>query len=285
MKNFFVRIFLFFLGFVVLNVAFFLIVYAFDFTLQKRIESITFNEPKYDVLILGNSLALDGFDAGLMKTYGIEAYNLALGGASLKTSRIQLEEYLSNYTHKPIQIIIGIGSYMIGDFDSESIHPVVDLTNSDHILNYNSIPAFSIKNSAVNALKKIVSEDHRNAYLERGQLRFAKVRIDNTKEGEANLDKDEYLRSEELRKILNVCDEYGIKTIVCEMPGFKNTRNDDPEFIGYLDSTNFNGLFFNLNNKDFCSIFSDSLDWIGNSHLNSHGARKFTERFVAEYLK
>tara|TARA_R110000744_G_scaffold252811_1_gene368513 strand:+ start:713 stop:1105 length:393 start_codon:yes stop_codon:yes gene_type:complete len=121
MRSFLFKILFFGTGLIALNLIYFLLIFYTDWDFRKRTESLSFDNPKFEVLVLGNSLAMDGVDTEYHGEQGIHGYNLAIGGSSLKTNYIQLNEYLQSYD-KPSNVLIGLGSYM-NTFERDDIHP------------------------------------------------------------------------------------------------------------------------------------------------------------------
>ena len=67
------------------------------------------------------------------------------------------------------------------------------------------------------------------------------------------------------------------------MPGYRNTRNSDqigPILVNF--SNGYTAYLYNFNSMYFCNLFNSNEDWVGNSHLNEFGARKFTEAAIEE---
>ena len=125
MKKFIVKIISITILILGVNFLYLQIIQQNDWNFKKRLEAINLENPKYDILVIGNSLAMDGIDTKYMSENGFQAYNLAIGGATLKTNYVQLKEYLSTYDYKPKLIILGVGTYM-NSFDGDQIHPIVD---------------------------------------------------------------------------------------------------------------------------------------------------------------
>ncbi len=83
--------------FMLVNLIFTIILIKTDWDVRKRIESINFKDPKFDLLVLGNSLSEYGVDTELLTSYGVRAYNLSLIGNPVSTSYFQLNEYLRDF--------------------------------------------------------------------------------------------------------------------------------------------------------------------------------------------
>lgn len=261
---------------VIINIFYLIIIQNFDYNFKNRLEALNFDSPDYDLLVIGNSLAMDGVDTELLSRNGFKSYNLSIGGASLMTNYIQLQEYLTMYKYKPDYIILGLGSYM-SSFEDEDVHPIVDFTRIDKKFTIDDIPVLKFKWIFKELLKQIVSKEHRDAYLKDGQLKFRKIVYDETRINE-NLEFaiDKYLSSELITSILKLCTDNNITLIILEMPGFKSVRHLTKIGPFVLDNNNCNGIFLDYNNIEFSKVFCDETDWIGNSHLNEEGARKFS---------
>jgi hypothetical protein len=278
--NTFVFSFWFSLFFAALNFLFLVILIKTDWDFRKRVESLKFDNPVFDLLVLGNSLALDGIDAELLTDNGIISYNLAIGGSSPRTSYIQLKEYLEVYQRSPDYVLLGLGSY-VSRLDGEEIHPVIEFTMENHKYSIRDIPLIKFKWLGVELAKKIVSSTHRNARLSYGQLKFKRISPDNTAYDSLDLDVQMFENSFYIGEIVRICRQNDIKLFIIEMPGFKNTQNsyDTGPFILNF-SNGQSALLYNLNSRTFCEIFDSNQDWIANSHLNETGARKFTKELL-----
>jgi hypothetical protein len=268
--------FLFLIYFSLLNIFFLGLIAFTDWNFIKRLESIRFNNPDYKLLILGNSLALDGIDAELLTSKGIKSYNLALDGSSVKTNYIQLSEYLSDYPVRPEYIVLGINANM-ESFVDEMIQPVVEVTMQKHHFSLNDLPVVKFKWLGLEFLKKVVSVKHRRATLSYGQVKFRKISPDNTNYVESPLNIQKFESSHWIGEIAKLCEQKSIELIVLEMPGFKKTQNisgTGPYMLHFKNGCS--ARLYNFNRKDFCSIFDSKSDWIGKSHLNESGAEKFS---------
>ncbi len=285
MSNFIKKVLIFFFLVVLVNIGYLILIQKFDYNFKKRLETLKFKSPDYELLVLGNSLAFDGIDTELLSDNGFYSYNLALGGSSLKTNLIQLEEYLSICKNRPDYIVLGLGTY-IASFESNEIHPIVDFTRPEKNHTIRDIPIIKFKWIFKELLKRIVSAEHRNAYLKNGQLRFKKAVKDDTPIN----DKQEfqiykYESSEFINSILELCVNNNITLVMVEMSGYKKTRHLKCYPPKIFDKSNSNGILLDYNNIEFCKIFDDENDWIGNSHLNSFGAIKFTKHLIGDLQK
>lgn len=285
MKEFFRKSLLFIIFFIVffalVNFLYITIIISTDWDFQKRIESLSFKNPDFDLLVLGSSMALDGIDAGLLTSNGISSYNMALGGNSMMANYIQLKEYLTKYSKKPKYVLLGINS-SIESFTNDKIPPVIEVTAENYKYTINDIPILRFKWLGFEFLKKIVSSKHRKAKLYNGQLKFEKTGIDNTKFGDSLLNIQKFESSPIIGDIAKLCSQNGIELLILELPGFKETQNLHK--IGPYKLTFLNGLnadLYNFNSMEFCSIFDSSNDWVAKSHLNKCGAAKFTRELMS----
>lgn len=259
---------------------------TFDWNFSKRIEAINLEQAQFKYIILGNSLAMDGIDCKELGDNKNGVYNLAIGGASLKTSHIQLQEYLEIALKNPEKIILPIGSYRQDYFENNLIHPIVEFTMSDYDYNIHDLPMLKFKWIFFELLKKIVSPDHRNSKLVQGQLRISKIVpdktiLDNTKN---KLPLSKYQNSEEIKQIYMTCLQNDIELVLMEMIGFRNTRNHQdigPYEIQYDQSHSVK--LYNFNGFQIDSIIDPKSDWLGGSHLNQFGASKFTNH-IKQYI-
>lgn len=274
--------------FMVVNLLYYFAVQKLDSNFSKCIEASEFRNRQFRCIVIGNSLAMDGVDAGLFLEKGISTYNLSIGGASLKANYLQLKSYLEK-NQLPEWVILGLSSCFGDDFNSEIINPVID--HCYHLSGYSisDLPLWKFRWIAKELLKKLISKDHREVDLQYGQLKFKRVvadKSDYNKNAPVTLDSLKYMGSDYLMKIDSLCNQYKIKLIAIEMPGLKNTQNGIP----VLNTLNFGKdrksfQLINLNNREFCRLFDDKKDWLGNCHLNESGAQKLSNSIYEMCLK
>lgn len=283
MTKFILKTVLFLFLFLALNMCYLWILQNVDWNFSKRMEALNLKNPNYDVLVLGNSLAMDGIDTGYMSENNLPSYNLAVGGSSIATCLIQLKEYLTTYTHKPKYVLVGQVSYIPFLESDKEIQPIIDFTSQGKIYGFSDLPMLKFKWLLIDNLKKIISEPHRNAYLKNGQLRFKKKVTDNTSLNSSNeLDLSKFMENEVLTEFIDLCASHNIQLYFIEMPGFKGYRHAQVFRCKTLDEAENNSFLIDYNTFEFGRIFSDSDDWIGGSHLNEYGARKFTKELIQD---
>lgn len=278
MKKFLINIGLITIFVAILNALYLVLLFYGDISFIKRYESTHFTEPDYELLVIGNSLAADAFDTGLLTSKGLKSYNMAIPGSSVKTNYIQLEEYLSKYSERPTYVVLGMGSYT-GTFEDEIVHPIVEFTAKGHCYTMNDLPMIKFRWLAIEMVKKMVSSLERNVELSYGQFKFQKVQPDNTHYRNNRFEKSKYEESKHIEEIAALCKVHQIKLLLIEMPGFKEVQNKSemgPHVINYPNGSA--ATLYNFNNIEFGQLFDTHKHWIGNSHLNEFGAFIFTEK-------
>lgn len=272
----------FILYFFLINFLYIEIIINSDIDFKKRLESLKFDNPDFDLIVLGASTSLDGIDNELLTVNGIKSYNLAIGGCTVKTNYIQLKEYLTKYRIKPQYVLLCLNEPLIKSFDEDIIHPIVEVTMKDHRYTIDDIPILKFKWLGFEFFKKIISKNHRKVKLVYGQAKFQKSVSDKTSFKNSSLNLNEFASSYWIGEIAGLCNTYGIKFILMEMPGFKETQNLSE--IGPYSIIFKNGSsaeLYNFNNRAFCDIFDPKKDWIGNSHLNEYGAKKLSKELMS----
>lgn len=286
MQKFIFKIGLFILLFLLINIFYLIIIQKFDWNFSKRIEALNLKKPTYENIILGNSLPMDGIDSRLLSSDPNNTYNLAIGGAGLNTNYIQLHEYLEIAQIKPTRVVLGIGSYRENIFKKNKIHPIVQFTKSDYTYKLTDLPVVKFKWLFIELIKKIISSEHRNAEIVQGQLRIMRTVADKTKKKEttSTVPFSEYRNSEYIKQMAQLCDQNNIELILIEMPGFRNTRNNQsigPYEMNYPQSAKVK--LYNFNGPDIDAVLDPNNDWLGGSHLNKKGAEKFT-KYIRNYI-
>ena len=131
-------------------------------------------------------------------------------------------------------------------------------------------------------LKIIISKEHRNAELVRGQWKTKKIIADNSIFKDKVHPKTVYT-NQYLLKIIEKCESLGIKVVLIELPGSNSNRNSLP-FEYSVEIGNNNQTVYNLNNYEISStIINSSADWLAPDHLNENGAKKVTN-YLLEHV-
>ncbi len=265
--------------FMLVNLIFTIILIKTDWDVRKRIESINFKDPKFDLLVLGNSLSEYGVDTELLTSYGVRAYNLSLIGNPVSTSYFQLNEYLRDFSYRPKYVLLCYNSFLdtLGS-DKLIVHPIVDFTSNDRPKGFDDIPISKFRWLGREIIKKMLSAKHRKARLSYGQIKWEKTTHDNSSYRELYFEPEEYQTSKWISEIVKLCKGNQIEIYIIEMPAIKQNQNIND--VGPYKIHFNNGYFsylFNFNSQDFCKQFDAEKDWIGRSHFNENGAAKFTK--------
>ena len=284
------KILLFIALFALFNILYLQYLKNFNEGFKKTLEISNMKDSTYDCIILGNSVVYDGIDAEYLTEKGVSSYNFALGGENLKSSYIQIEQYIKN-NRKPRLVLLGLSPSTPYYKNVDTIlHPIVAYCyNQLDKYYFRSMPVIKFQWLAVEFFKIMISKAHRDAVVINGQLKTQKTIPDDThysKDLKQNISIKDFLGAKYLFKIDSLCKTNGIELYVLGMPGYRITQNEAPigiHLLNYKDNNNL--VFINLNNKEFCSkTFDPNKDWLGNSHLNEYGAKKLTKYLYKEYL-
>ena len=273
--------------FVLINFLYIRVISRTDTDFKKRLESLEFSDPDFDLLVLGASTTMDGIDTKFLTSMGIPSYNFAIGGATIRTNLIQLKEYLERCSEKPRYVVLGVNTAMVQDFDDDGINPIVEVTMKDHKFCLQDAPILKFKWLGFEFLKPYVSKAHRASEVLYGQFRTQKTVYDMTEYTEQDLDIERFENSYWIGELIKFCEQEDLNLIIIELPGFRATQNQTKAGLHEIRHKNgYPGLLLNYNARDFCEIFDPKKDWLGNSHLNVFGAEKFTRvihRFITSY--
>lgn len=282
------KIFLFTTILVLFNFLYLEYLKKYDLELSKGIRISNMKNEDFDCVILGNSVVLDAIDAEYLTQNGVSAYNFALGGANMEASYIQLSKFIQHNKTKCVLLGLSPGRNYKA-FIPPPLHPVIEYSyDLMDKWNIRSIPVIKFQWLAIEAFKKVISKDHRNAKIVLGQLRTDKTIPDNTSyldQAKKHISIDDFVKAVYLFKIDSLCDANDINFLLIDMPGYKDTQNDIPFGLHVLRKDDIEINYINFNNKQFCAeTFDSQSDWLGNSHLNQYGAKKLTEHLYREYV-
>lgn len=284
MKNFAKILFYFLLFFtlftVLINTGYLGLIAATDWNFSKRLESLKFDNPDFEILILGTSFADYGVDAELLTLKGLKTFNLALDGSSVKTNYIQLNEYLTNYSIKPRYVLLFVNSYLEA-FHQEGIQPVVEFTMKSQKIDLKDIPISKFGWQRLEILKKILSSEYRKGYVSFGQVKRTKITPDNSDYKETYISIEKFEAAHWMGEIAKLCSLDGIEFMVIEIPGISESQNmsEIGPYHLYFDN-GYTANLYNLNSQDFCKFIDPNKDWVGLSHFNKFGATKFTNELI-----
>ncbi len=271
---------------ILLNGIYLLVLTEFSPGFKKIYETSKFRNKNYKLLVLGNSMALDGIDSQYLSQQGLDSYNLAVAGDHVSTSLMLLEEYLKN-NRNPQAVLIGLSS-AIGKSYLNKVpfkNPEVEFFFHPNLkANITNPPLLNFQWLFVDLLKIIISKDHRNSKIILGQWRSPKTIPDNSVYQNKNLPID--YRDPYLSEIVSLCESRGIKVILAELPGANCNRDGLPFTYEAPLANGKKATIFNLNNYEISSkIINSSTDFLAPDHLNEHGARKITDFLLNHILQ
>ena len=270
---------------VLLNMLYLAVLICFCPGFKKVYEVHQFKNQHFDVLILGNSMALDAVDAQVLSQKGISSYNMAIAGDHISTSLFMLEEYLKN-NKKPKVVAIGLSS-AIGKSYLNPVafkNPEVEFFyHPDLLSNITNPPLLNFQWLAVDMLKIVISKDHRNAKMILGQWKTGKV-IPDTSTFKAKTHSIDYTNPY-LSQTIEMCHSKGIRVVLFELPGSNANQNALPFYYQAKLKNGKPFLIRNLNNNEIMShVIDPKTDWLAPDHLNKHGGEKITQFIGAELV-
>jgi hypothetical protein len=271
---------------ILLNVLYLLLLLEFSAGFRK-IQSVSkFKDKDYDLIVLGNSMALDGVDALYLSKKGIKTYNMAVAGNHISTTLLMLDTYLQN-NQNPKMVMVGLSSAVGNSYLNPVSYnnPEVDFFYKPSLWSaIKNPPLLNFQWLAIDMSKTIVSKDHRNAQMIQGQWRTQKVIPDFSIEKVSTKQSIDY-SNVYLKKIVKLCEAKKIELILIEMTGSIATRNNLPfHYQAKIDDETTVNIF-NLNNSLIGSKIVDPMtDWLAPNHLNVYGAKKQTTFIFNEVL-
>jgi hypothetical protein len=286
MKQFFRKLFWFLGIIVVLNLLYLILLLSLSPGFKKIHEVSKFENKSFDVIVLGNSMALDGIDAEYLTKNGLSTYNLSVAGDHVSTSLFLLEDYIKK-NKNPKMVVVGLSSAI-----GKSYLNPVPFTNPEveffyhpnFVSNLTNPPMLNFQWLAVDLLKIVISKDHREATMVLGQWKTKKVIPDGSVYKNTNSKSIDY-RDSYLLKIIELCQQQGIKPIIIELPGSNGNQNDLPLKYVVKLKNGANQEVYNLNNNEVASkILNPATDWLAHDHLNQYGGTKITTYLLDQVL-
>ena len=287
MSKFIKKCFWFFGLLILLNILYVMVLLLFNHNFRKSYDISNFKNQNFDVLVFGNSMALDGFDADFITKKGIKTYNMAVAGSHISNSLLLLEHYLKNNS-KPKMIIIGLSSAIGRGYLNTTALKNPETTFfyepsiKDNLVNP---PLLNFQWLAIDMLKIMISKEHRNATTVLGQWRSEKTIADLTNYKNPKFPKNDY-SNHNLSKIISLCDANNIKIVLIEFPASNSKRNSLPFEYQVTFKNKSIKTVYNLNNKDITNtIINSNKDWLAPDHLNTFGAKKVTNYLYYKVIK
>ncbi len=275
------------------------VVMKLDFTEPKVAELMRMRDAKHDILYLGNSLTLQGFNPRVVdEVLGTKSHNMAMGGASYITMELLLRHYLER-NHRPRLVIYGVVPNRPAD--GHSVRPSVLHELSPQLREYsdaylqrcsvestwllnlmNRVPLFHYRIAPERLLKYLIGGNARVPRHEAGHLMvsFSAAQPKTMKPHKAGI------TEEGLKSFVACCEEQDIDVLFVELPNWKafNESVEGREKVMTILHEHLDGRypFVSLNNDKELADYVAS-DWAGANHFNAQGAEKFSRKF-ASYL-
>ena len=254
---------------VAINFIYAIVLIKTDWNIKSSVQFFHKNHENIDVLILGNSLGMDGIDAEIMsKESGLNCYNASIEGGNLNDVLYRFQFALKK---NRIKMVI-IGSNVDYYSDCGELHMVTRGFSKKSYIFQNHLSKYHSFHMGV--IKKIISSKHRNSQLVLGQLRYENFYIDNSEleyhDVEVNLGNLACFQS-----ISELAEANDINLIFVNMPLFKNRRQI---FYQYPHELNL----VNLNGPSIQNLIDSKLHFGSVNHLNKHGAKVITKRLLEE---
>jgi hypothetical protein len=269
---------------------------------EAKVDEVTNLEDRnYDVLFLGNSVTYQGINPETIDAAcGTTSYNLALGGSHAIEQNLLLEQYLAH--NKPPRLVVFGVTPNLGDV-GEDLRPSVYLRLShDQLKEYDDyrtstgqgplgwadamlhrFPAYRHRRAIEPLLKLLLRGDTRKPTYVQGHLTLNEVAKvpDRWPAREAGID------AEGIERLLDTCEQARIPVLVLELPNSPSfnasvlNRDKVLDQLKKIVAAHANAKFLSLNEADGPRF--DAQYWFGVNHLNSAGAKKFSE-ILAPYI-
>jgi hypothetical protein len=286
MKKFFKKFSWFLVIVGTLNILYLVILFLFSPGFTKIYEMSTFEKKKFDIIVLGNSMALDGIDADYLSKNGISTYNLSVAGDHVSTSLFLLKDYLKK-NEKPKMVVVGLSS-AIGKSYLNPIpfsNPEVEFFYHPNLVsNFTNPPLLNFQWLAVDLIKILISKDHRNATMVLGQWKTQKVIPDGSIFKDVASKPIDY-RDPYLLEIVSLCKDQEIKLVLAELPGSSSNQNNLPFEYWATLKNHTSQKVYNLNRNAVASkILNSASDWLAQDHLNQNGGKKITTLLLDSVL-
>jgi hypothetical protein len=273
-------------GYVLTNFLFIGLMSKIDWEFLKTREAHNFRGQKLEVLVFGNSTAMDGVNTEILSDHLGQSYNFSIGGASLETNYVQFINYL-NKNEIPKRVLVFLSSSHICYAPNSEVHPIVNYYYGDYgFRTLADIPLYKFRWLFVENSKKLLSNAHRKATIYKGQLRINRIIPDNSSKNKSPKRFENTLYQESgynsMWKIIKECQKRGIVIQLFEMPCWREYQNDCPDIMISKDSLHNPKIeVFNLNSLSRCdSLLDGKKDWLSKNHLNYSGSIKISNEIV-----
>lgn len=238
-----------------------------DWNVKSTVNFFHGNQKNIDILILGNSLGMDGIDAGLISNEtGLNCYNASIEGGSLNDALYRFQFALEN---NDISTVI-IASNINYASDCGDKHLVTKGFCESSFIFQNHLTKY--RSFHIGVIKKIISAKHRKSQIVKGQLRYEYSYTDNSELKYDTTECDLELLSC-YESIANLAEMNSVDLFFVNMPLVKEQRQ-------ILKRASPSLKIINLNGPAIENVISAKEHFGSVNHLNKHGAKILTKKLL-----
>lgn len=260
--------------------------------LYSRLQELN-NTHDIDILFVGSSLSIRGFDPRIFSKYGYKTFNLGSGGQTPAQSEWLVKKYLSQLN--PRLVIIEVNPYTLS---RDGVEPALDLISNHHFeislagmvyqtTNIKVLNAFvysfwhELSGGKRNYIEKSFKGD--DSYIPGGfvEQRLTRFHPDNFKESEKQLLGAVPAQEKALQHLVEYVKNNNTPLLLIQPPVSKFFLHQHP---GAFDSDPFYqslGTYFNFNHHH---LLSDTVHFSDSRHLNREGVEIFNEYLINDIL-
>ncbi|MEQ8809659.1 MAG: hypothetical protein RIG68_15940 [Imperialibacter sp.] len=288
MRKFGVFVAFLLIAFLAVNALYLFALSKVDAEFRKTDESVNFTDESFEILVLGNSTALDGVNTQMLSDSVGTAYNFSLAGSSIESNYIQLEHYLAR-NNRPEFVLFFLSSCHINYNREYVVNPIIENYYGLWRFELEELPLFKFRWLFIENFKKILSSERRKSSVVAGQLILERSVADGTvfeNSSIANCTTDYQSKGYTfLKHIAQQCADQGIKFLAFEMPCWSWKQNNcDDVYVGFGPDVKFKVV--NLNRRDVAGpLLNSRADWLSENHLNYAGSVKLFEAIKAAILE
>ena len=267
MKKFIYLIIKFLTFLMFINIVYGIVLIKADWNVKSTVSFFHGNQENIEILVLGNSLGMDGIDADFISNEtGLNCYNACIEGGSLNDALFRFQYALKNNDISTVIIASNI-DYLS---DCGRKHIVTEGFSRKSFIFQNHLSKYH--GFHIGVVKKILSEKHRKSLIVKGQLRYENQYLDNSElkyvSKECNLERLSCYES-----IVELAERNSVDLIFVNMPLFKEQRH-------ILNAETINCNLINLNGPSIENIIKPKVHFGSVNHLNKQGARVLTLKLL-----
>lgn len=247
-----------------------------------------------DILFVGSSLCLRGFDPRIFEEYGHSSFNLGSGGQTPIQSQWLIHKYVKQLN--PKLVVLEVNPYVLSRDGVESGLDLVsnhdaDLSHLNMILKIRNIRLFNTWLYAMmrdalgmnkNFREDTVKEEDTyvgNGYVEKQPERFNLSKY--SRETKYKLDPVPY-QKKAVRKIIRELNRRKTDVVMIQLPVTSVMLSDHMEAFKIDSFYVKQGKYYNFNPALY---LNDTIHFFDSRHLNQEGVEVFNRYFIEEILQ